>query len=299
LKPLQLPPEFVRHNEADPDWLRRLPDLLEELATRWSLQIEAHFTELSYNYVAPATRLRNGERCVLKVSRYLSDMRNELAALRLWNGLGAARLIEADASLGAMLVERLDPGTMLVEIAEDDDDAATRIAADVLRQLWLPVVAADTPSGLRSLASWCDAYERNRAVLSRGVEGFPKALFERADALRHELLVSTSEITALHGDLHHYNVLRGRQGEWLAIDPKGLAGDRCFDVCQFFRNPRDRPTVEMNRRRLDILCSELELDRERTRDWCLVHAVLEACWEFEDGRSPQAAIARAKATLRF
>ena len=86
----------------------------------------------------------------------------------------------------------------------------------------------------------------------------------------------------LHGDMHHYNVLRDQRGGWLAIDPKGLAGDRCFDVCQFFRNPLDRPSPRVNRRRLDIFCSELSLDRQRTKDWCLVHAVLDACWDFED-----------------
>jgi len=263
---LQLPPEFVEHNQTDPDWLRRLPDLLEGLAKRWSLRIESHFPELSYNYVAPAVRIGSGERCVLKVSRYFSDMGNELAALRLWNGRGAARLIEADAAVGAMLLERLDPGNMLVDIAETDDDVATRIAADVLRQLWSSVPGDGTRSGLRPLTSWCEAYERTRHALTQGVEGFPRALFERADDLRQQLLASTTEVTVLHGDLHHYNVLRGRDDAWLAIDPKGLAGDRCFDVCQFFRNPKDRPTLEMNRRRLDIFCSELHLDRRRTKD---------------------------------
>jgi streptomycin 6-kinase len=85
----------------------------------------------------------------------------------------------------------------------------------------------------------------------------------------------------LHGDLHHFNVLQDRRGGWVAIDPKGLAGDRCFDVCQFFRNPLDRPPPRVNRRRLDIFCAELGLDRQRTKDWCLVHAVLDACWDFE------------------
>lgn len=93
----------------------------------------------------------------------------------------------------------------------------------------------------------------------------------------------------LHGDMHHYNVLRDHRGGWLAIDPKGLAGDRHFDVCQFFRNPRDRASPRTNRRRLDIFCAELGLDRQRTRDWCLVHAVLDAYWDFEGPMAREAA----------
>lgn len=289
---LDLPLKFIRHNEEDPTWLRALPDLLARLATRWSLTLDRHFPEIAINYVAPATRM-DGTRCVLKVSRHVDETRNEIAALRLWDGHGAARLLEAAPDNGALLVERLDPGTMLVEVAESDDDAATVIAAEVLRQLWRPV---PEPNGLRPLESWCDAYDRNREALSRGAGGFPAALFHRADATRRDLLSSVETPTVLHGDLHHFNVLRAQRAPWLAVDPKGLKGDRCFDVCQFLRNPRDVPPG-VNGRRLDRFCTELGLDRERTRAWCFVHAVLDACWAFEDGNSWGRIIAYAEETL--
>jgi len=85
---------------------------------------------------------------------------------------------------------------------------------------------------------------------------------------------------------------------WLAIDPKGLSGDRSFDVCQFFRNPHRVPR-RLNSRRLDIFCAELGLHLARTRDWCFVHAVLDACWDFEDGNPWQRAVAYAEQTLSF
>jgi streptomycin 6-kinase len=291
---LDLPPAFIRHNGADPAWLRALPDLLARLAADWSLTLDPHFPEIAINYVAPAARA-DGRPCVLKISRHVDETRNEIAALRLWDGDGAARLLEAEPDSGALLIERLDPGTMLVEVAESDDDAATVIAAGILRQLWRPVPERH---GLRPLGSWCDAYDRNREPLSRGADGFPAALFRRADTLRRDLLTSTETPTVLHGDMHHFNVLRAQRAEWLAIDPKGLAGDRCFDVCQFFRNPHDVPT-SVNRRRLDIFCAELDLDRRRTKDWCVVHAVLDACWDFEDGHPWQRAVTYAEETLLF
>src|SRR5262249_56979564 len=170
----------------------------------------------------------DGAPCVLKVSADVPDMRTEIAALEAWAGRAAAQVLESDPLCGALLLEHVEPGTMLAELAACDDDAATRTAAGVLRELWLPAAAA---ADLRSLESWCAAFDRNRSALLRGVDGFPRLLFERADALRVELLESTTEPVVLHGDLHHYNVLRSRRGGWLAIDPKGLVGDRCFDVC--------------------------------------------------------------------
>lgn len=275
-----------------------LTDRVAALAARWELELEHRFPAtagLPGNFVAPAVR-PDGARCVLKVSSHLSETRTEIAALAFWNGRGAARLLAAEPELGALLLERIEPGTMLAEMS-DDDEAATRIGADVLRALWRPASEAD---GLRSLESWCGAFDRNRDVLSRGVAGFPAELFNRADALRLQLLTSASAPVALHGDLHHFNVLRSHRSDWLAIDPKGLVGDRCFDVCQFLRNPQPvTPPPSVNRRRLDILCDELQLDPGRTRDWCLVHAVLDACWSFEEGDPVEPRVAYAEQTLLF
>ncbi len=55
----------------------------------------------------------------------------------------------------------------------------------------------------------------------------------------------------------------------------------------------------LNRRRLDVLCAELGLDRQQTKAWCLVHAVLDACWGFEDGNSWHGAVAYAEETEFF
>lgn len=294
--PLDLPAAFLEKNGADPGWLHALPRLLDELAARWSLKLGPAFPAVAYNYVAPATRA-DGTPAVLKLSRYLDDTANEIAALRLWNGNGAARLLEADPDMGALLVERLEPGTMLDTVAEADDEGATVIAAGVLRRLWRP---APAHHGLRRLDSWLAAYDRNRDALSRGAGGFPAARFRRADAIRRELLASTEAPVVLHGDLHHFNVLRDERAGWLAIDPKGLLGDRHFDICQFLRNPMPRgvpPAV--NRRRLDIFCAELGLDRERAKAWCFVHAILDACWNFEDGNPWQRTVAYAEQTLSF
>ena len=287
---------FIRHNKADPAWLRTLPDLVHTLAARWLLALEPPFLGIEINYVAPAVRA-DGTRCVLKVSRHVGETRNEIAALRLWDGAGAAHLLDADADAGALLVERLEPGTMLSTVAEIDDDRATVIAAGILRQLWRPVPEMD--HGLRPLGDWFGAYERNRAALVRGVDGFPASLFQGADVLRRDLLASTTGSSVLHGDMHHFNVLRAQRAEWLSIDPKGLVGDCAFDVCQFLRNPRRRIPRRVNSRRLDIFCAELGLDRRRTRDWCIVHAVLDACWDFEDGNPWQRAVAYAQQTLSF
>ena len=108
----------------------------------------------------------------------------------LWGGDGAARLLESAPERGGMLLERIEPGTMLASMAELGDDDATRITARLLRQLWR---SPEPASGLIALESWCAAYDRNRQTLTAGVPGFPVELFQRADALRAELLSSIDQ----------------------------------------------------------------------------------------------------------
>jgi streptomycin 6-kinase len=274
-----------------------LSERVAALVARWGLVLEGRYPDTPGspgNFVAAAQR-SDATRCVLKVSPHLVETRSEIAALTMFEGHGAARLLEAEPGLGGLLLERIEPGTMLAEPSGFDDDAATRVAADLLRKLWRPAEAA---AGLIALESWCAAYARNRDVLAHGVPGFPAELFQRADALREELLASTDHPVVLHGDLHHFNILRSDRAGWLAIDPKGLVGDRCFDVCQFLVNPGPVP-ASVNRRRLDIFCAELNLDLQRTRQWCLVHAVLDACWSFEDGADWRTRVAYAEQTLQF
>ena len=49
--PLDLPPAFVRRNAADPDWLRGLPDLIDRLEQRYTVE---EFAALSANAMGQA-----------------------------------------------------------------------------------------------------------------------------------------------------------------------------------------------------------------------------------------------------
>ncbi len=52
------------------------------------------------------------------------------------------------------------------------------------------------------------------------------------------LLAAQREVGALHGDIHHGNILDfGPERGWLAIDPNRLCGDRAFDYANLFCNP--------------------------------------------------------------
>jgi streptomycin 6-kinase len=109
-----------------------------------------------------------------------------------------------------------------------------------------------------------------------------------------------------NGDLHHENILLdARHGRWLAIDPKGLAGEPAYETGALLRNQLPDPwdsarARRMLARRVDQLAEQLGLERVRLRGWGLAQAVLSAWWRIEDegyGWEPTIACTEALASL--
>lgn len=270
------------HGAAGVRWLDRLPTLITEYEERWSLEVDPPFPNLSFNYVAPARRT-DGTAGVLKLSLPGDPgFKREAEALRLFDGRGAARLLELDLHSGAMLLERLEPGASLATVR--DDEEATSIAAGVLEQLWRPV---PPDHAFPSVSDWARGFDRLRQSFEGGTGPMPAALVEQAEAIFAELLASQDGMVLLHGDLHHHNVLAARREPWLAIDPKGVVGEPVCDTAALLRNPvelLDAPQPgKVLERRIALLSEELGLDRERVRRWAFAQAVLAAYWGLEDG----------------
>ena len=254
-------------------WLERLPRLVAECAERWELAVGAPFQPASIAYVAPVTRA-DGTPAVLKVNFPEPESEHEAGALAHWAGAGAVRLLADDSERRALLVERCEPGAQLWSVA--DEEEANRAAAAVLRRLWRPVPREHPFRTLDAEARrWAielpPRWDRHRPPQDR-------TLLDRAIGWIDELLASPDEAVVLHQDLHGGNVLSAAREPFLAIDPKPLVGERSFDVASLVRDRRDELAVDpwparRIRRRLDQLTAELELDRERTRRWAVVHAL--------------------------
>ena len=126
-------------------------------------------------------------------------------------------------------------------------------------------------------------------------------MLDRAEGLYAELSASQGPRVLLHGDLHHYNILEDARRGWLAIDPKGVLGERAFEAGAMLRNPlgemRQFADAAIISRRTAILTELLGLDRQRILGWAFSQAVLSALWSIEDGGEPDQGLAMARATL--
>ncbi len=283
-----LPSKFVTtmqtcFGDAGEALLRELPRLVSECKSRWELELFDHFPNLSYNYVVPGKR-RDGTDIVLKIGVPSNkELVTEAESLRLFDGKGMVRLIDAVPEKGALLLERVLPGVPLTK-ENHDDETSTRIAAQVIMQL-LPAVPKMRP--FPSVAQWFEGLRRLRNRFGGGSGPFPEHLVAQAESLSSQLLSSSPKEVVLHGDFHHDNILSSDRGEWLGIDPKGVRGEPCYEAGAFIRNPielfADRDiaiaTVE---RRLRIFSEVCGFERERMVSWAVAQAVLADYWTMED-----------------
>lgn len=272
------------YGAAGEAWLERLPAVIAECAALWDLSVGDPFPGLTYNHVSSAT-LPDGTHAVLKIGVPEIQQTREAQALRLWDGRGAVRLLRFEARLGALLIERLQPGSPLSDVS--DDAVAVPAAAAVMRALWRPAPAAHP---FPSVADWARGVDRYIAAFPTAGP-YPRDLVEEASQLFAELLATSGPPVVLHGDLHHDNILASARAPWLAIDPKGVVGEPAYEVGALLRNPGSQIESEPDlrgllSRRIALFSRELDMDPERLRKWGMAQAVLSACWHWEDRDGP-------------
>jgi streptomycin 6-kinase len=213
------------------------------------------------------------------VQRPHRESEHEAAALELWDGDGAVRLLRHDAEAHALLLERCVPGTPLSAVGQD---AALDVFVELLPRLWKP---AGEP--FRPLA---DEAARWAECLPRQDWRFAPELLEAALEALRELPGTQGEQVLLHQDLHAGNVLAAEREPWLAIDPKPLVGERAFGIAPIVRSRELGHSSRDVLHRFDRLTAELDLDRERARGWAIAQTL---AWAF-DGELHQTHIETAR-----
>ena len=222
---------------------------------------------------------------MLKLARSEEERRGA-GLMRFWQGDGAARVLALSEDGAALLLERLSgPRSLTALVHAGEDDEATRILCAAAAKLHRPRPGPLPP--LLPLSDWF------RALFAG--EGQDARLRFPATVAR-DLLASPQDVGPLHGDLHHANVLDGGSPEqggrgWLAIDPKGLHGERGYDHANLLCNPDLTTALRPGRleRQLAVTAQAARLDPARLARWLVAYTGLSAAWWLEGGEEEAAA----------
>ena len=174
------------------------PDLLEHYLAAWRLTDPQPLAQTPTSHVYTVTY--QGETAVLKLLTPVGihDEQCGAAALRHYDGRGAVRLLRGDDR--AHLLEYAGGDDLVPLVARGDDEQATHIIADVLRQLHAEPGSGEGLIPLRRrFRSLFRQAERDQ---SQG----NASLFLQGARIAEALLADPREVRVLHGDLHHANI---------------------------------------------------------------------------------------------
>lgn len=269
-----------REHERGAAWIADLPGVVADLLERWGCTQDGRVMHGGVGIIVPVLRIGDQGPAVLKISFPHPGNVAEPDAFAAWDGRGAVRLYARDDEHFAMLLERAHPTTLA---AVRDNEEVIRIAGRLNRRLAVPA-----PPGLPRLSDQAEEWEqsllRDTAELSHAL---PSVVVDAAVATVRELGREQPEVM-IHGDLHPGNILRADREPWLAVDPKGYAGDPAYDGGTLLKSrvfaflEEDEPDKAMVRG-LDIFADAAEVDPERVRRWAQYHAVAAAFWARRHG----------------
>ena len=230
---------------------------VDELVERWDLRLGDAYPPGAAGHAFRA-ELADGTPAVLKLSNPHREALQEADALERLDGDGAVRLLARDDEHNALLLERCEPGTFL----SDWDGDALGVLIGLLPRLWK---SGNGFTPLAEEAGWWLEHDVPEIADRR--------LRDVATHYLHELAPTQGEQVLLHQDLHGENVLAAQREPWLAIDPKPLAGEREFSAAPIVRSVELGHGKREALYRLDRLCAELGLDRERARGWTIAQTL--------------------------
>jgi streptomycin 6-kinase len=195
--------------------------------------------------------------------------------------LGPA-VLEQNAWTWAMLLERLDPGTNLLDAGLPVLDAVA-IGAELHRR----VAATPPPPGVPTLADqyrpFVDRLADDRAAGLLVEAGLPASAAASALSEFGELCASTPATSLLHGDLNPTNVLRHESG-WRILDPKPAVGDAAFGTFSLVRDLLADTGSEEQLAELTGTAARIAgVNRDRALRWTRMRGILSAFWNAEDG----------------
>ena len=154
-----------------------------------------------------------GAPAILKVSHASEEIAGG-ALMAWWGGDGAARVLAREGD--ALLLERATGAALAGR-----DGARRRGRRGDAHPLRRRRTAARAPPGAAAgqPRAAADLVPATVARPPRRTAG----LYAKSAAAARALLAEPREVSVVHGDLHHGNVLDFGPRGWLAIDPKGLS----------------------------------------------------------------------------
>jgi streptomycin 6-kinase len=249
-----------------------------EWCARWGLEPDGAAVVTDDAYLLPVRA--SGRAAMLKLCDPGGDEAGAGAFLSALEGRGVVRVLEWEGAV--LLMERVrQVGPTLDAMALGGrDDAATGVLCDAIGRLQAALEGVALP-GLIPLSDRV-AHVRDDARLPADLG----AVMRWAEGFVAERVADRTGWRALHGDLHHFNLLCDADRGWLVIDPKGICGPALYDYAIMCLNPLPHGALVHDPARMarvtGIVAERTEAPLGDVLGWVMFQGCLSLSWSLWD-----------------
>lgn len=208
---------------------------MKAVASRWGVTLIEPYVDVYPGNAVYRCALRDGIPAVIKSEppRPSDDeFLTGIDALIQYSGLGMVRVLEVARDERMILMELVVPGGPLWDVPISQ---ALEVVASVTAKIRK---APPEPDPFPPVAAYHRAWPNHRRLYG-GAGPIDHDLLEIGEWLFLQLCETSAEPVVLHGDLHYGNILSSDREGWLAIDPKGLSGEPCYELGAVLRSRID------------------------------------------------------------
>jgi streptomycin 6-kinase len=259
---------------------------LGKYAELWGLSGFEQVDHYSANCVFKCMSVKYGM-CILKISNRPDYAEHEYNALKEYDKGLFCKLYEADVTNGALLIERIMPGAPLR--AEENLDKRLDVFCELSSNFHVePANKSIHSTYMDDWVSKMTGYMSNRKDYE-----FLYSKMAKAEQICRDLWAKYPDRVLLHGDLHHNNILLGKDGQYRIIDPIGIIGSRIFEISRFIVNEFpvgtdiDDSHYEKFAYVAGVLSAKLSVPEKDIRRLFYIETCMLNCWKVQGGKEPR------------
>src|SRR3990167_10499033 len=139
------------YGDVGKQWLENLSPFISHYENQWHFKASKCFSDAQFNVVL--NTIKNDS--VFKCCVTNKEFKTEVKALAHYNGHGAVKLLKYDIENGAMLLEKINPGSLLENVISIEE--ATKKAVATCKKLHKPV---ENKTPFPTLRDWFNGFDK-------------------------------------------------------------------------------------------------------------------------------------------
>jgi streptomycin 6-kinase len=266
-------------DEVESSYYTCVKSEIDTIAQKWMISHVELIDNKRESCVLKAFSTQYGD-VILKKRKAVKVIEDEFNTLLEYNGRRFCKVYKADLEHGILLEQLIQPGTELIN--EGSLDKRLAVFCSIHKGLHIE------PTKQYQYSTYLDWVNKaTRYIETREDYKALSKYMKKAESICMELCTLYPRKLLLHGDLHHYNILRNNQNQYTLVDPKGVVGDPIFDVPRFILNELedtlDKKLFDKIIYAITVIGEKLGIQTKTIKKAFYIEMAMAECWMVEDG----------------